>query len=202
MKMKQQKRVQPSKKIEESLSYSVEVRDKEGRIIKRVSAPSRSYVEQWNQLINTKMSDANKTIRDTDGIEQDIVPSAWLFIGTAVIGDITRGIRVGKGATAVAIDDYALETPCGEGTGTDEFNHQAVVFTAPAVVGSTCSFTLKRIMVNNSGATISGIREIGQYLSLTLVALRGLGFRDVLPSAVTVLDGGSITVIYTIAATV
>ncbi|GAI77408.1 unnamed protein product, partial [marine sediment metagenome] len=45
---KKQKQVQPtSKKVEESLSYAVEVRDKEGRVIQRISAPSRSYVQQW-----------------------------------------------------------------------------------------------------------------------------------------------------------
>ncbi|GAH64041.1 unnamed protein product, partial [marine sediment metagenome] len=113
------------------------------------------------------------------------------------------GIRVGKGSTAVAIDDYALETPLGEGTGVDEFNHQAVTFTGPAVVGPTCSFTVKRILLNNSGVTISGIREIGQYMSMPIpTGAYGLSFRDVLPGAVSVPDGGSITVIYTIAVTV
>ena len=109
-------------------------------------------------------------------------------------------LRVGKGTTAVAIDDYALESPCEEGTGTDEFNHQAMGKTEPSVIGSTCSFTVTRAMVNNSGATISGIREIGSYV-------RGydwyfLGFRDVLGGPVSIPDGGAITVTYTLSVTV
>jgi len=118
----------------------------------------------------------------------------------AAIGNTLMGIRVGKGSTAVAIDDYALETPLEEGTGLDEFNHQVVAFTTPAVVGSTCSFTVSRVMINNSGATITGIREIGAYM--VIFSWYALGFRDVLPSPVYVPHGGSITVTYTIKVTV
>ncbi|MBA7703508.1 hypothetical protein ES703_112294 [subsurface metagenome] len=205
MKGKQQAQVQhTSKKKEESLSFSIEVRDKKGRVLRRISAPSRSYVEQWNQAVNIKASAATKSVRDTDGVERaSIENSAQIFGANAVIGETRIGIRVGKGATAVVIDNYALETPCDEGTDTDEFNHQAVTFTEPLVVGSTCSFTVKRIMVNNSGATISGIREIGCYFWLRVTgSYFFLGFRDILPSAVYVPNGGSITVIYTIAVTV
>ncbi|GAJ15128.1 unnamed protein product, partial [marine sediment metagenome] len=112
------------------------------------------------------------------------------------------GIRVGKGFTAVAIDDYALESPLGEGIGVDEFNHQACNVAGAVVVGPTCSFTLKRIMVNNSGATISDIREIGAYVAGYPIWSYYLGFRDVLPGAVSVPHGGSITVTYTLAVTV
>ncbi|MBA7477696.1 hypothetical protein ES707_13110 [subsurface metagenome] len=196
---KTQKEVKHTKKNAESLSYSVEVRDKEGRVIQRISAPSRSYVEQWNQLLNVQASGASKTIKDAGGTDQD---TSYSSVALACNAGITApyGIRVGKGTTAVAIDDYALETLLGEGTGTDEFNHQAVTFTEPSIVASTCSFTIKRIMVNNSGATISGIKEIGCYVQAA--AAYHQGFRDVLPSAVYVPHGGSITVTYTIKVTV
>ncbi|GAJ01607.1 unnamed protein product [marine sediment metagenome] len=192
---KKQKRVQ-----RESLSYTVEVRDKEGRVIQRISAPSRSYVEQWNQLLNVHASQANKTIRDTQGNEYSITTHAYNLCCNAAIGVITYGIRIGKGTTAVAIDDYALESPVGEGVGLDEFNHQAMVFTEPSVAGSTCSFKLRRTMINNSGATITGIRELGCYVRLA-ATYYGLGFRDVLGSGCDVPDGGAITVEYTLGVT-
>ncbi|MBA7713761.1 hypothetical protein ES703_122771 [subsurface metagenome] len=202
--VKKQKQVQPTdKKAEESLTYTVEVRDKEGRVIQRVSAPSRSYVEQWNQLVNVQASQANKTIKDTGGVNRTIIPHASNFGYVSGIGDDYMGIVVGKGTTAVAIDDYALESQCVEGTGIDEFNHQATTLTLPAVVGPTSSFTARRILINNSGASISGIREIGAYMvGYDTVVKFFLAFRDVLPSAVYVPHGGSITVTYTIAATV
>jgi len=201
---KKQKQVQP-KKIEESLSYTVEVRDKEGRVLQRISAPSRSYVEQWNQIVNLLVGDLENTVRDTDGVEQTVAASALCLSMESGIGVVSRGIRVGKGMTAVAIDDYALGIPLEEGTGTDEFEHQATTFTEPSVVGSTCSFTVKRIMINNCGASISGIKEIGAYVRTYHAPANyyyNLGFRDVLPSAVYVPHGGSISVIYTIAVTV
>lgn len=201
---KKQKRVQRApEKIEESLSYTVEVRDKEGRVLQHISAPSRSYIQQWNQILNVQATQADKTVKDTGGDNRLIAFYCFSLTANANLGNVDKGIRVGKGNTAVAIDDYALESPCGEGTGTDQFNHQAVVFTEPSVAGSTCSFTVRRTMINNSGATINGIREIGCYISgYRTVYYYFLGFRDVLGSPVNVPDGGAITVEYTIGVTV
>lgn len=197
--MKQKKK----QKLEESLSYTVEVRGKEGRVIQCISAPSRSYVKQWNQIVNVESATSVKTVQDTGGVGRIVYAKSLDLRVSAGIGIVLYGIRVGKGSTAVAITDFALETPCGEGTGTDEFNHQAVTFTEPSVVGSTCSFTVKRVMINNSGSTITGIREIGAYVVAAGTAVYYmLGFRDVLPSPVYVPHGGSITVTYTIAVTV
>ena len=199
--MKQQNRVQPaSKKIEESLSYSVEVKNREGRVLQRVSAPSRSYVQAWNQVLNGLAAHAIRFIIDTGGILRSVTYTYFALDVAAPIGNATLGFRVGKGTTPVAITDYALETPCEEGTGVDEFNHQVVTFTTPTVVGPSCSFTVSRVMINNSGATITGIREIGAYVIMH--QYRGLGFRDILPSPVSVPDGGAITVTYTIKVTV
>ena len=184
----------------ESLSYSVVVKDKKGRVIQRISAPSHCFVEQWNQIINVQAKQTNYTVRKTDGTTFSAAPRSRSMDIISAIGETDIGLRVGKGFTPVAIDDFALETPLAEGVGVDEFNHQAGTYTAPAVVGTTCSFTVKRIFLNNSGATISGIREIGAYMDMDW--LFGLAWRDVLPGAVRVPDGGSITVTYTIAATV
>ncbi|MBA7606166.1 hypothetical protein ES703_13306 [subsurface metagenome] len=202
---KKQKRIQRTgKKVEDdSLSYMVEVRDKEGRVLQRISAPSRSYVQQWNQLINYQCSKIAKTVKDTGGIDRNTDSDAIIFQSNAGIGVVTFGIRIGKGTTAVAITDYALESPCGEGTGADEFNHQLVEFTAPSVIGPTCSFTITRTMIDNSGAAIADIKEIGCYCKFSDGSERyALAFRDVLPSALSIPDGGSITVTYTIAVTV
>lgn len=194
------------KKTEESLSYTVEVTNKDGRVLQRISAPSRSYVEQWNQIINRQASQSSTlAVRDILGTERTAKGGNDVILAAnAGIGVVSKGIRVGKGTTAVAIDDYALGSPCDEGTGTDEFEHQLVGFTEPSVAGSTCSFTITRTMINNSGATISGIKEISCYFTFLYDATTGtaMGFRDVLPSPVYVPHGGSITVTYTLRVTV
>jgi len=200
--MKQGKKLKQVQPVNESLSYTVEVRDKEGRVLQRISAPSHCYVAQWNQLIRCQAAHATTSIVITDGFPNSNQEDIITLRCNAGAGVTLYGLLVGKGFTPVAIDDFALEIPLEEGVGVDEFNHQAVTFTAPAVVGPTCSFTIKRIFVNNSGATISDIREIGAYVSGDSPPRSYCGFRDVLPGGVTVPDGGTITVTYTIPVTV
>jgi len=188
---------------ERGLSYEVVVRDKRGKILGRIAAPSRSYVRAWNQCLYVLNRHTGFTITDTGGTGRSISYSSSILRANAGVGEIDHGIRVGKGTTPVTINDYALETSCGEGTGVDQFLHQAMAASGPAVAGPDCSFWHRRVMVNNSGLTISGIREIGCYV-MTKYSPRycALGYRDVLPGSVSVPDGGSITVTYTLKVTV
>ena len=190
-------------KIEEGLSYEVVVRDKHGKVLKRIAVPSRSYVRAWNQCLYVLNRHTSYTITDTDGTGRSISYSSSVLRANAGAGEIGYGIRVGKGTTPVTINDYALEAPCGEGSGPDQFLHQAMAASSPVVSGTDCSFWLRRVMVNNSGSTISGIREIGCYVMMKYSpAYYGLGYRDVLPNPVSIPDGGSITVTYTLKVTV
>lgn len=188
---------------QETLRYAIIVTDKKGKVIKRLSGRSKSYVKAWNQIISVQASFINQTFKDTSGADQVVGGGSDTFLSAeAAAGDLNRGIRVGKGTTAVDITDYALESPCGEGTGLDQFSHQIVTFTVPSVAGPTCSFTITRTMINNSGATISGIKELGCYIEAdSPVVHYFLGFRDVLGTVVDVPDGGAITVEYTIGVT-
>ncbi|MBA7682969.1 hypothetical protein ES703_91325 [subsurface metagenome] len=186
----------------ESLNYLVEVTDKEGRFIQRIAAPSKSFVQQWNQVINVQAKQSALLIKDTGGVNRNVTPAIemnYLQIHAGA-GVTAYGIRVGKGTTAVTITDYALEAPLAQGVGVDQVTHVASTYTVPSVDGSDCSFTIRRSMINNSGATITGIKEIGAYMRM--VSYYGLAFRDVLPSPVYVPHGGSITVTYTIKVTV
>ncbi len=190
-------------KLAEGLSYEVVVRDKNGKVLERIAAPSRSYVRAWNQCLYVLNMHTGYTITDTGGTGRYISYSSSILRANAGAGEIDHGIRVGKGTTPVTINDYALETPCGEGTGADLFLHQATSASSPAIAGSECSFWLRRVMVNNSGLMISGIREIGCYV-MTKYSPRycALSYRDVLAGPVSVPDGGSITVTYTLKVTV
>ncbi len=183
------------------LDYLVEVTDKDGKVLQRFSGPSHSFVRQWYDLMSGFADNVSRIIKDSDGINRNSAPHAygWRALAPAAAG---YGHRVGKGTTPVTISDYALETPLEEGTGLDQFEHQAGTWLKPAVVGSTSSWWIRRSMLNSSGATITGIREIGIYFLTTGVAYFFLGVRDVLPSAVYVPNGGAITVTYTFKVTV
>ena len=188
--------------LQESLFYEVVVRDRRGKVLERIVASSRSYVKAWNQLLNVLNAHTGKYITDVDGASRYISYSSSVLRANAGAGDINYGIRIGKGTTAVTINGYALENPCGEGTGVDQFLHQAMAAGSPSVVGSDCSFWHRRVMVNNSGSTISGIQEIGCYVMMKYSPQYiGLGYRDVLPGPVSIPDGGSITVTYTLKVT-
>jgi len=183
------------------LDYLVEVTDKDGKVLQRITAPSRSYVRQWYDVMSAHCDNVARTVKDTGGINRSGAPHERSWFAKAVAVQTSFGHRVGKGTTAVTISDYALETPLEEGTGLNQFEHGAVTYGKPAVVGSTCSFWLRRSMLNNSGSTITGIKEIGIYARLAATYYM-LGVRDVLPSAVYVPDGGAITVTYTFKVTV
>ena len=188
--------------LQESLSYEVVVRDRRGKVLERIAAPSRSYVKAWNQLLNVLNAHTGKYITDVGGVSRYISYSSSVLRANAGAGEIGYGILIGKGTTPVSINDYALENPCGEGTGVDQFLHQAMAAGSPSVVGADCSFWHRRVMVNNSGSTISGIQEIGCYVMMKYSPQYiGLGYRDVLPGPVAIPDGGSITVTYTLKVT-
>ncbi len=195
--------------LKPQLSYKVEVTDKDGQVIAREEGPSRSYVRQWNELFHVHAAwvylGGGGTVKDTSGATcTDAHVSTVTFKSNAGIGETTYGLRVGKGSTPVSINDYALGNPLAEGTGTDQLEHQLTYFTGPSVVGSTLSFAIQRSMVNHSGATISGIQEIGNYVmfSCGMYTRYALGFRDVLGSSFSIPDGGAITVTYTLKVTV
>ena len=129
-------------------------------------------------------------------IEGNAYYSVRSFDSNAGIGVDRSGLRVGKDSTPVSINDYALGSPIAEGIGIDQLEHQLTYFTSPVVAGSTLSFTMQRSFVNHSGATISGIQEIGNYIEFTgsMTGKVALGFRDVLGSSFSIPDGGATTV--------
>jgi len=190
----------------ETLTYRVVVTDKDGKVLNDISAPSKSFVRQWNQITNVMTRRVDSTIIDTDGVAQTAsILNCSVNLGVnAVIGNTDQGLRVGKGSTAVTINDYCLETPLAEGVGVDQLSHQGTDFTAPVTLAPTCSFTIRRAMINNSGANIVGVRELGAYIVFKSAGVYkwALGFRDVLGAGVDVPDGGAITIEYTLAVTV
>ncbi len=185
--------------LTESLFYEVVVTDKEGREIFREEGPSHSYTELWNKVINAHARMGSNTIKDTGGTTRTVGRSSSNLMATAGMGNVNFGIRVGKGSTPVDISDYALETPIEEGAGVDQLSHQEVQNSQPVVSAPDCSFRIWRVMFNNTGSTVVGIREIGCYV--VMGSWYGLAFRDVLVGAASIPFGGAMTVTYTLKVT-
>ena len=137
--------------------------------------------------------------KDTGGVDRTVGQSSSNLRANAPVGNTSYGIRVGKGSNPVDISDYALETPISEGIGVDQLSHHEVQNSQPVVSAPDCSFTLWRVIFNNTGGTVSGIREIGCYVIMG--SWYGLAFRDVLAGPASIPFGGAMTVTYTLKVT-
>ena len=185
--------------LTEALFYEVVVNDKEGREVFREGGPSRSYTELWNKVVNAHARQGANTIKDTGGVDRTVGKTSSNLRASAAAGNTSYGIRVGRGNTPVDISDYALGNPVDEGTGPGQLSHHEQQWTTPVESAPDCSFNIWRVMFNNTGNIVSGIREIGCYV--VMGSWYGLAFRDVLAGAASIPDGGAMTVTYTLKVT-
>lgn len=189
------------------LYYTIEVKDRQGKLLSRERRRSRSFVEQYNRFINFFAEATDKVIVDTGGtsrtLDRDTNAASKMRINAAA-NSSDAGIVVGTGTTAVAIANRALATQILEGISTGQLTHGAVTIGSPSVSAPDCSFTATRIFTNGSGATIT-VKEIGIYVwdvDTGSIVRHFCIIRDVLAATQDVPDGGAITVVYTIKVTV
>ena len=75
-------------KLKEGLSYEVVVRDRYGKVLGRIAAPSRSYVSAWNQCLYVLNRHTSYTITDTGGTGRSISYSSSVLRANAGAGEI------------------------------------------------------------------------------------------------------------------
>lgn len=179
--------------------YTIEVRDREGKLLKRVRRKSHSFVQQWNELVCVQGGGKTAlSIKDIDGLDRTVGANEYNLLMTSVAHGATLGIVAGIGSTAVAIADYQLATLCEQGTGENDLDYLVSSVADASVDGSECSFIASRSALNGSGGAIT-VAEIGVHLAGWDGEVFGfLGIRDVLAESIEVPDGGGITIAYTI----
>lgn len=199
---------------------TLEVLDKEGKVVKRHRQPARSFVRQFIQLSYVLHSYLSYSVTDVDGVSRAIALDFRLPIAIGGPGDSTNqygdatgcfvdaqyvGLQLGTGTTAPTSADYAMESRIAHGVSTGQLEYggseaRALSFNVPAGTGQ---FTLRRYFTNNSGGSITvrevGINAIGK-VSTTIYFF--LICRDVLASPVTVNDGELLRVTYDIKITI
>jgi len=178
----------------------LEVRDKDGNVTNQKRMKSESFVRGFLELLYIHMNMIGQfvgyEVRDTEDTMRTLRASPLTFRCDGGVGELDYGIRVGLGSTDPHIDDYQLETPCGEGTGADEFQHGAVSFGAPASDGTVAQFTITRNFANDSGASIN-VEEVGLYtLSSDGSDRYIMCIRDVIAGGILVPPGQTLTVNY------
>lgn len=117
------------------------------------------------------------------------------FIGQ--IGSTANGILAGTSDAAETLESYILGSLIAHGTGAGQLSYTAQDATSVSYNSGTKKMTgtLRRYLNNNSGAAIT-VKEIGLVSDYSTPKL--LQNRDVLPSPVTVPNGGQLKVEYLI----
>jgi hypothetical protein len=201
--------------------WEVEVKDKTGKLVKRYKTPAKSWLKQFITMLKGEFAtragaaygNGNATVNDETGTARtyprasgSAVNDYYMNIATCGdAGDVTQGIIVGTSDTPNTLTTYALGGKIAHGTASGQLLYGVETVedvTNPS--GNDLQFRLTRTFTNNSGATIT-VKEVGllsrKYdsggtLRSWLIA------RDVLPSAVDVPDGATLTIRYTVKITV
>ena len=176
------------------------VRDKNGKVIQRIrKRKCSSYVRAIIDWIRSNFSAASTGFVDTGGTSRTSGASATIFSANSGAAITTYGIRVGTGTNAVAISDYALQTPIAEGIGAGQLSHGATSVGSASTVDTSRQFTVARTFTNNSGASIT-VNEVGLICQELLNAWNFLFERSLLTFSIA--NGASATVTYTLSVSV
>jgi hypothetical protein len=191
------------------LYYQFKVGDENGKIVKKTrKCKGYSYLKAFIQMMQWYSGNyPGTTVRVIGGGTRTTVlmgsyqtsETTSGFIMDGSVGQ-TRGPVIGTGDTPVNVSDYRL-TLIGNGTGTGQLQYGAVVFGTPTIDTSTIYTTLTRVWTNGSGGDVT-IKEIGLY-SYSKISENHATYlitRDVLPSPITLTNGQTLTLDYTLKA--
>jgi len=184
------------------LFIDLEVRDKDGNVIQKFRQPGKSFL--WNligllwqlfqgnssvNLYEPSITTGSATCQSTCSVP---VQGSYFSV-EAPAGTTQYGILIGSGNESNTTSVCSLYSPITSGV-----SYGATSVSSQLTINSTqgtISFTITRQFQNNSGSSIT-VAEVG-------IAIQGNGCypvlaRDVLSSPVTVPNGGTLTVTYTI----
>jgi len=168
-----------------------------------------SYTKQMTEIL-LAWFDASRTrlVKDTGGTSRTIprsnVARAYLFHVAAGSGNADYGLVAGTGTDAESINNYQLKTKIAHGSGSGQLQYGIVTGSTPAVIGGNVDMTISRSLVNGSGNSIT-IREDGMYVRVKDFADASRYFcviRELLDSPLTVNNGQTYTMQYTLRTTV
>ena len=189
------------------LIYEIEIRDKEGKLIKSIKGKSKSLLKNFMLVLRGTfygtLASRIENILDRDNVSHTFpylyTPDYDHMSINAWANDDNYGIIVGTGDSPVSVDDVDLESPISNGTGSGQLLYGETTIEAVQTSDSISSFRVTRSFTNSSGAPIT-VKEIGIAIKhrhrddgniYILIA------RDVLVSPTSIPDGASFTVRYT-----
>jgi membrane-bound metal-dependent hydrolase YbcI (DUF457 family) len=204
-------------KLPFKVMVELEVRDKNGRIVKKHRQMSHSFLRQWLQFLRCQMS----CVAGSGGLTINVIdetgaarsyPHTWArYISEEALatnggaGDTSQGIVVGTSNAPNTVNTYCLGAKISHGTGSGQLyygTHTIDDIVNPS--GNILLFRIIRTFSNSSGATIT-VKEVGllvRTLCYNAVYYSFLVARDVLSTPVDVPNGMTLTVRYILQITV
>jgi len=199
------------RRLLEKLTLELEVRDKNGKLIKKHRQVMGGWVKNWMSFMRaiyrcqfvTGTVPTDEVIKDTGGAERTIFSTSSTYVYVfhsfrAPTGIDTYGIQTGIGITPVAPTDYTLAGKITHGTGAGQLQYGEITIDSVIVSDNKSSVKVIRTFSNGSGATIT-VKEIGiVYTGFDSGAIQRffLIARDVLTTPIDVPIGSTLTVRY------
>ena len=182
----------------------LEVRDRDGKVIQRYKQEAKSFVWNFMSILFNLFSGSTTILFQYYSPAQGCVQQTQSFTSAsdfsveAPSGNDSYGILIGSGNAPNSPMQCALETKIPNSTmayGSTSVSNTLSVNNNT----NTITFTITRQFTNNSGSTQT-VAEVG--LAINGGNTYPLIARDVLSSSVSVPNGGTLTVTYTIELTV
>lgn len=200
-------------KVTVSVSYSLVVRDKSGKVIQEVKKPAKSFVRYFMDLLKALMTSGVATVTDINGATKSIhmyYYDASNYFEKMDIrggdGESRYGIVVGNGTTTPSPADNKLASQIPHGDADGQLHYKDTTVGDVVVNGNEVSFEITRDFLNNGSVSVD-VNEIGlqayirSYEEGSVQDVYVMLIRDVLGSTVSVPAGATLTVKYKIKVT-
>jgi len=190
----------------------------DGTVVKEWTEPAHSLNSNFALIIQAMWGATSVNVGDTSGNTLTVNgASGGTMAVTAPSGNANYGIVVGSGASAGSTPSPSspyLNAQIPQGTSSGQIEYGAVSVSTASVSGQTTSFTITRSFTNVSGSTIN-VTEIGiiAYLTGWAMIVSSAGTQtsassdyvliayDIPSSAISVLNGQTLTITYTFSVT-
>jgi hypothetical protein len=209
------------KRTSPQLMLELEVRDKNGKLLNRKKTPAKSWLKAFITILKgefgtrtlTVVGSGATSVVDETGTARSYplnngnAPASY-FMNLSTLGDTgdtSLGIIVGTSDTANSLTTYALGGKIANGIGSGQLLYGTEsIEDVSNPSGNDLQFRMTRTFTNNSGSTIT-VKEVGLLIKkydAVQVSRSFLAARDVLPSAVDVPDGATLTIRYVVKITI
>jgi hypothetical protein len=176
------------------LKYDIELelRDKDGKLLKKWVQEGRSWVKWFLFLLYIYMAQSSFTITKTDGSSVSQSPAVGMLSIAAGWGSDTAGIVVGTSDLAWSIEQYKLDSKISHGNGSGQLLYGVTTVDDVTPMTNGYRIFVSRVFNNNSGSSVI-VKEVGIYCGVPAMFAR-----DVLTAPVEVQNLQSLTVRYCI----